>query len=112
MRAIDADELKELLKEYQAECLKNPIEIMGVLYGGLGAILDVIDQQPTIEPVKLGEWIKIGKHHIQEWQMMNKCSACGHSVTNSSYVDSVVYFKFCPHCGAKMCGDKNESNRC
>lgn len=58
----------------------------------------------AIDPVKHGKWLRIGKQHIQEWQMVNKCSACGHAVTNSCYVDSVVYFKFCPHCGAEMGG--------
>lgn len=103
MRSIDADELKELLKEYQAECLKNPSEIMGVLYGGLGAILDVIDQQPTIEPVRHGWWIYTGEWNLPE------CSVCRKVAHSALYGDEDAY---CPNCGAKMCGDKNESNRC
>lgn len=102
MRAFrDVDKIKEILwqkcDEYDFEDDYNS----GVIYG-LTKAIQIIDEQPTVESKECGEWLKIGKQHIQEWQMVNKCSACGHAVTNSAYVDSVVYFKFCPHCGAKM----------
>ena len=97
-RIVKLEKEVELLKKD-----KNPSEIMGVLYGGLGAILDVIDQQPTIEPVRHGRWVYTG-----EWTLP-ECSVCRKVAHSALYGDEDAY---CPCCGAKMCGDKNESNRC
>ena len=57
-----------------------------------------------VDYVKQGNWVYVDKCHIQEWQAMNKCSVCGHSVCNVSYGDKVVHFNYCPNCGAKMSG--------
>lgn len=101
MRLIDADELKELLKEYQAECLKNPSEIMGAVYGGLGAILDVIDQQPTSEPVKRGEWLRMERCNMDgDITYSANCSVCGVEVCLWQHES------YCPNCGSNMNGDK------
>lgn len=99
MRAIDADFIIQKLTDFGAK----KAELDRDLYL-LGGVIAIVDNAPTIETVKHGKWLRIGKQHIQEWQMMNKCSACGHAVTNSTYVDKVIYFKFCPHCGAEMGG--------
>ena len=99
MRLIDADnalnDIDDLLDGY-ARFIKQEIK---------ACFTSLIDKQPTIEPVKRGEWVYVDKCHIQEWQAINKCSVCGHSVCNVSYVDKVVHFNYCPHCGSYMRGE-------
>lgn len=65
----------------------------------------VKQEAPTIEPVKRGKWLYVDKHHIQAWQAMNKCGVCKRAVYNEYCGFKVIYFKYCPHCGAKMDGD-------
>ena len=70
MRLIDADALKELLYYDKATCA-------------------VIDEVPTIDPVKRGAWI-----HVH-------CSECWDFWAEED-VEMVNTFCFCPNCGAKM----------
>lgn len=54
-------------------------------------IIDMIDEQPTVDPVKHGRWT---------WDYNEAayfCSICNHDGSG----------RFCPHCGAKMDGDEN-----
>ena len=95
MRPIDGDYiLSEVNRMYSAMAGS-----MSILW-----LREMIANAPTIDPVKHGEWVYVDKSHIQEWQAINKCSVCGHSVCNVSYVDKVVHFNYCPHCGVKMKG--------
>ena len=81
MRLIDADALRQTMESN--------------LYWGLdsdGAILDTIDEAPTIEaaPVVHGRWKQRGKN-------LGECSECGEVV--------LVRYRYCPNCGARMDGD-------
>ena len=59
---------------------------------------NAIDEAPTIDAVEVvrGEWISL---HNGKW----KCSECG--------IEVLIYAKgnFCPNCGAKMDGERKES---
>lgn len=94
MRLIDADALKE----------KFPFSFEGTVR--LDVVERNIDNAPTIEERKTGEWTE--KHHayndeepvIEEWQSCC-CSVCGRYDTRPySYYFSEP--KYCSYCGAKM----------
>lgn len=61
-------------------------------------IIGVIDEQPTIEERKTGEW------EIYVISMLDgegcKCSECG--------FEGAPYWDFCPNCGADMRGNADE----
>ena len=64
------------------------------------AVLASIDEQPTVDAVEVvhGRWIDVA---LRFTQVKEKCSVCG----------GIVYahgFSYCPNCGAKMDGDKND----
>lgn len=69
--------------------------------------LNAENELREVDLVKHGKWMYIGKQHVHEFQAMNKCSVCKRAVYNVCYVDKVVYFNYCPHCGSKMDGDNN-----
>ena len=77
MRLIDADAL--------------PIKFDG---HSIGAWEIDVRNAPTIDPVVHGYWIK-DKYEA------DTCSICGKWETDAS-----MDFNFCPHCGAKMYGEK------
>lgn len=60
---------------------------------GWNGVVNIINDAPTIDPVKHGRWNAVGKNHYTQ---INKCSACGASYDFIS--------NFCPSCGAKMDG--------
>ena len=93
-RLIDADALYQKMESN--------------LYWGLdsdGAILDTIDEAPTVDAVEVvhGRWIHEEEciRGISDHQHV--CSVCGHIYWNAR----VPNFKYCPYCGAKMDGDAN-----
>lgn len=65
---------------------------------------DVIDDMPTINPVKHGRWVR---DDIDKW----RCSECGVG-NNYAYKWSVsgdeLQDKYCPNCGARMDGGEDE----
>ena len=79
MRLIDADELKSLYydAEFVGEKWHVPIHV----------ILANIDDAPTIDPVKHGQWTVTPIYII--------CSECGESFP-------LVPQNYCPNCGALM----------
>lgn len=59
-------------------------------------IILYLENAPTIEamPVRHGEWYEIVTHNGCTPDYDCVCSRCGKS--------GIAYYKYCPHCGAKM----------
>ena len=90
MRLIDADKMKENCR-ITGE-LMNHFECVS-----LATLGEVIDAQPTIDPVKHGKWI--------ESDIPNEgycCSECGGACWCYDYGGSVTKSRYCPNCGARM----------
>ena len=89
MRAIDADELKEAMLE-ESDWWEN---------ADVWVAHKVINQAPTVEPVKRGKW---GHDSDRPDQLI--CSVCNKGFDMWHYEPKD--FPYCPRCGAKMDGDK------
>ena len=95
MRLIDADALRQTMESN--------------LYWGLdsdGAILDTIDEAPTIEaaPVVHGRWVDQPTGRYGKWQSW--CSVCRRR-SGIGGVETNRHRAYCPNCGARMDGDGN-----
>lgn len=105
MRHIDADSLIKWLT-IPTGFLTNCEDCNGYGKECVDCILEYAIK-PHIETVRCGKWVnaypQIEKNPMF---MYGICSLCGFEQSIS------MDLKFCPNCGAKMCGDKNESNRC
>lgn len=87
MRLIDADKLKAHYSWW-----KNATREMTM--GEAKDIFDdIVDLQPTIDPVRHGHWVGVDDEPCNVWE----CDVCGWI-----YEDDEPYYNFCPHCGAKM----------
>ena len=104
MRLIDADELLAELEDWKADLYDTS---SGRQLGITDAIV-IACQMPTIdaEPVRHGKFIGTeydgyadGYPVYYEW----KCSECG-----CVFEDEEPTYKYCPNCGAKMIGVRNE----
>ena len=82
-RLIDADALKEQFN------FPDEAGRMGELIGEV--IKAVIDDAPTVEERKVGEWITKSTNG----EVFNCCSKCG-------YVEFDTLRNYCPNCGARM----------
>lgn len=93
MRLIDADKLKTELKNAYAkfETILLVLGISAKVKKVVDEFINVIDNMPTVYPVKHGHWIFLTDRNFNE---MYKCSACRDTVSKPS--------KYCPMCGAKM----------
>lgn len=60
-------------------------------------ILEVVDEESTVAPVKHGHWIKHEK--TEKSDFYEECSIC-HCVYNEG--GYMAYGYYCPHCGARM----------
>jgi rubrerythrin len=91
MRLIDADAMRrDWLENGQNEYVYDT-----------NAVLDSIDDQPTIDPESLrpqGEWITKSWWQRKTKYTVNVCSIC------KSNVKPKLKPNYCPHCGAKMKG--------
>lgn len=108
MRTIDADALKESLKESRDNCsvwLQDCKEVKSQKWIGraeqalmtFNECLMRIDTIPTIEPgQKTGKWIPISKGQRGYSAGDFQCSDCGKP--NKCYHLTA----YCPNCGAKM----------
>ena len=101
MRPIDADALKESARG---------ISVFRTYDAGTSDLRDLVDAAPTLDyaPVVDGEWIdKIEPYAYtaagREIHIFH-CSACDFTWANRRMV--FEYFKYCPNCGAKMDGGK------
>lgn len=98
MRAIDADALLDALydNEFQTFC-------------PLDEVSDVIDGTPTLdcEPVRHGEWkvfmVSRGSRQYVDSDLI--CSVCSHSFVR---LKGMQMFNYCPNCGVKMDGGKED----
>lgn len=66
-----------------------------------------------VAPVRHGRWIEKRWSTEDDWGVINwhslTCSACDHEErTNGLSPNSIYKYDYCPHCGAKMDGTKNE----
>lgn len=73
MRLIDADKLKEYMKEWD--------------FIGVSCAIEAVDDMPTISQTNTAEWICYTDH--------SECSNCG----KRAYSEDD---KFCPNCGKRM----------
>ena len=83
---------------------KNRQDLLSLGMGGAEHILvhygrRVIEELPTINPVKHGEWIKLYAGNY-------KCSVCGDWWGNDDN-EMVEDFKYCPNCGARLIGEED-----
>ena len=78
-RLIDADGMKNAIREWQKSSTN------------FRTLEEVVDGQPTIDPVKHGRWNEV-----------NACNLCGCSPW---FERDIHTLNFCPKCGAKMDGD-------
>ena len=100
MRLIDADQFKAKLLNFMNIKAPTPSDTDCILDG----VINLLEEQPTIDPVKHGHWIYVGAHngvHLFECSLCH----CGLNTENPDWLS-----KYCSRCGAKMDGDKNETN--
>lgn len=98
MRLIDADALMEKLGMAR-ECKNCPSSKDAIYCKQSSQMVDVceaIDEMPTIDPVKHGEWVS-----KNGWV---SCSVCGLEPPNETNETS----DYCPNCGAKMDKEKED----
>ena len=74
-------------------------------------ITDLVNGIPAVDavPVVHGRWTEeeTSENTIDEWQSA-KCTNCGKYHT-TPYLYYFNDYKFCPHCGAKMDGERREN---
>ena len=79
-------------------------------------LYDILEQLPTIDPVKHGKWIERKVTHednrrstiIADWQSA-KCSNCGKHHT-TPYLYYFFNDNYCPNCGATMERSEDETD--
>jgi len=89
MRLIDADKLKENFTNADACGLNLELDRYAI---------KCIDNAPTIDPVRHGEWKETDD------PMFRACSVCGYLEWGG------LWNNYCPECGAKMDGGKGEKS--
>ena len=101
MRLIDAEALKEIIKERRTNIEKDHGIEVGFAIGMLIACETIIDKQPTIEakPVVHAHWVTDFDFDPEEEQELYFyfCSNCKDSLFGDK-----EDFKYCPYCGAQM----------
>ena len=105
-RMIDADALIAECKLAQEQADKHGREYANAFYSGgreisteWWCVEDMIENAPTIEEWKKGQWIHDGRKFKggNDWV---HCSECGHLEVMASRTN------FCPNCGADMRGEQ------
>ena len=96
-RLIDADWLLNAIEKLKVRNTSNTATIFDVL-GVLDDVEKIIKAAPINEPVKHGHWI-----FVNDMVSYIRCSECGDDICWANTKRP----KYCPHCGARMDGDKN-----
>ena len=94
MRLIDVDQFKAKLLSFMDRKSTTPSDTDCILDG----VLNLLDEQPTIDPVKHGRWI----HSSSTAYLTVSCSECGYKVNH--FLSTWQTAKYCPNCGARMDG--------
>lgn len=114
MRPIDADALKNHLEDLRSYTIlgeKHPY------YSGetnaLSVVIQNIENAPTVDavPVKHGRWVKMTGMMPPECRGHYECSECRWHIRGPR--DSCRKEEeqsYCPNCGAKMDGERRESD--
>ena len=99
-RLIDADALVEDIKsEIDDDKEIYPDDKTSIMFrAGMKTVIRIVKNQDTVDPVKHGRWI-----FVEDMVSYIKCSECGDDIC---WVNTKRP-KYCPHCGARMDGDKN-----
>lgn len=97
-RLIDADKLKEHYSWWANSTNYDLCEMKKV-------VDDIVDVQPTVDPVKHGHW---EEENTRTHSMQFKCSVCGriayYPQNHHSTEPKRCGYAYCPHCGADMRG--------
>lgn len=108
MRIIDYEEIRKLFDE-EYKRIKQLIEegethLDNLAEGFVGAD-GVIWKLPDVDvaEVKHGEWIHTDM--AEYWHSKDKCSNCTYHTFDRT---DLSHFNYCPYCGAKMDGAKND----
>lgn len=91
MRLIDADKFKKLLINQRSVAIDQYLYV-------LDGVLEDLEDEPTIDPVKHGHWIDV--ELIRSFGTLNgiQCSECGKQQVKGSFGVP----KYCSECGSKM----------
>jgi hypothetical protein len=102
-RYIDVDVLKESIKYYYSHTGEQSTNAEHYAYG---VALKEIDQTPTADVVEVvrGEWFLLDDCANEGVY----CSACHKKVYKTEYANQKLKSNYCPNCGAKMDGGKDE----
>lgn len=98
MRPIDADGVIEKINDFEITPTTN-------LFRLLGGVIGIVDNAPTLEPVKRGKWLPT----TSEDRM--RCSVCDRICQIAVYPWFGGLAKYCPCCGARMDDDNENSNK-
>lgn len=92
MRPIDVDNLKARLRNSykRRESALRTLGISNEAKGIIDSLIDVIDEEPTVDSVKHAHWM------TDDYEVSYTCSACGWAILFRKPTN------YCPHCGAKM----------
>lgn len=93
MRLIDADKLRKDVLDLP-DCYNGFSDTYDK-----ARILDLVDEQPTVDPIKHGHWIEVQRIHEKDHTAICECSLCGDTVW---VYDGQRAWNYCPTCGAKM----------
>ena len=103
MRLIDVDKLTtEIKREYCEDCIDDACDLCWVI-----DCIKYLKNAPTVEaePIKHAHW-----GLFDDNTNTYKCSNCGELWTLNADTPEENNMNYCPKCGAKMIGDKNETN--
>lgn len=101
MRGIDAEAVIQKLEELQARCVADGSLVAGATHQIIQWCIDIIMQQPTVETVKTGRWVK--KRRMLNGKRIETCNENGVEYTIEHKLGYYDEF-YCSECGA-VCSD-------